>query len=207
MSLTASGTIGKAITFATWKGIAYARTRVIPANPNTNAQKEVRGVFSTLCEMWKRIPQPARIPWITAVKGRPLTARNLFIQKNVPALIDDANLDDLVMSVSSGASVPPATITPADGGGQSLTIAATAGTTPPGYTLIGICFAAVLDGDPSPLLVRDTFAESDVVDPYTVDLAVGVAGSYQCAAFMVYLRDSDERVFYSAALRDQQDVA
>lgn len=206
-SLAASGTLAKAVTYSSWKGIQYARVRVIPRNPNTLAQQEIRGVFATLSEMWKRIPQPARIPWITAAKGQPLTARNLHVQKNAAALQGKANLNDLVMSISSGASVPPATITPADAGRQTLTIGATAGTTPPGYTIIGICFAAVRDGDPSPVLVRDTFAESDVVAPYTVDLAVGVAGDYQCAAFMVYLRDSDDQVFYSAALRDQQAVA
>lgn len=204
-SLAASGTIAGALTFSSWRGIQYVRTRVIPANPNTSGQQEVRGCFTTLTEMWKRMPAGARVPWEYAARGQALTARNKHIQLNVPALQGDANLDHLVMSVATGAAVPPATITPADAGGQILTIACTAPTVPAGYTLEWMNMAAVLDGDPSPAIIRTTFWDEDDSAPYTVNLPVAVAGDYQCAAWCVMAKGG---IYYcSAAIRDQQAIA
>ena len=41
-SLEASGTIGKTVTYSRWHGRAYARRRVIPLNPQSTEQVEVR---------------------------------------------------------------------------------------------------------------------------------------------------------------------
>lgn len=206
-SLAASGTLANAITFSRWKGIAYARTRIIPANPRSAGQLDVRGIFSTLSEMWKRMPVIARQPFLFAVRGIAMTDRNKHVQLNVPALQGDANLNHLVMSVASGAAVPPATMTPSDAGGQVLTVALTAPTPPAGHTLSNMIAAAVLDGDPSPVLIRTTFVGVDPAAPYSIDLAVGVAGTYQVAGWCDWLRASDGLHFMSAALRDQQAIA
>lgn len=69
LSLGASGSIAKSLVYSTWKGIPYARVHVIPANPKSVGQQEVRGVFATLTEMWKRMPQLARDPFVYAVRG------------------------------------------------------------------------------------------------------------------------------------------
>lgn len=204
-SLTASGTIANALTFSTWKGVPYVRTRVIPANPKSAAQQEVRGIFSTLSEMWKRMPAGARVPFDYAARGRPFTARNKHIGVNVAVLQGESDLDNLVMSVATGGAVPPATITPADETGQVLSIACTAPTIPVGYTLEWMNMAAVLDGDPSPVITRTVFWDEDDSDPYTVNLNVGTAGDYQCAAWCVMAKGG---IYYcSAALRDQQAIA
>lgn len=42
MSMTASGKIGDAIVFAAWKGVAYVRQFVIPANPQSTSQGDQR---------------------------------------------------------------------------------------------------------------------------------------------------------------------
>lgn len=42
MSMSASGKIGDAIVFAAWKGIAYVRQFVIPANPQSSGQGDNR---------------------------------------------------------------------------------------------------------------------------------------------------------------------
>lgn len=207
LSLGARGKLGDAIVFATWKGVDYARTYVIPENPNTSGQQEVRGVFSTLTEMWKRMPLIARAPFTEAAAGQPMTDRNKHVQLNVAALQGDANMNDLVMSVSSGSSVPPDNVVEADAGGQQITITADAPTSPVGYTLTAIQAAAVLDGDPSPVLIRTTFAGEDTSAPYSITLPVGVAGTYQTACWCKWTRDSDSHVFYSAAVRDQLVVA
>jgi len=206
-SLAASGTIADTLTFAKWKGIQYVRTRVIPANPNTADQQDVRGIFSTLCEMWKRMGTYARAPWISFVAGKPLTARNKHIGESVGVLQAQADMDNLVMSVATGQALPPVTITPADAGGQVLTIACTVPAAPIGYTLEACLMLGVLDGDPSPVIIRQTFEARDIMAPFSQDLAVGVAGDYQCAAIVEYTRDSDGSTHYSDALRDQQAIA
>ncbi|MFA7662622.1 MAG: hypothetical protein WCX88_01775 [Patescibacteria group bacterium] len=42
MSMSASGKIGDAIVFAAWKGVAYVRQFVIPANPQSSGQGDNR---------------------------------------------------------------------------------------------------------------------------------------------------------------------
>lgn len=46
----ASGTFGKILTASKWKGRAYMRMRVIPANPKTAGQKSVRSILGTLAK-------------------------------------------------------------------------------------------------------------------------------------------------------------
>jgi len=43
MSLQASGSLADTLVFADWKGIAYARSKVDPSNPNTAKQQTQRG--------------------------------------------------------------------------------------------------------------------------------------------------------------------
>lgn len=207
LSLRASGAIGDAIVFASWKGIPYARTYVIPENPNTLAQQEVRGVFSTLSELWKRMPVEARRPFTLAVRGLPLTDRNKHVQVNVAALIDQADLDLLVMSVASGNAIPPVNVIPADGGGQTISWTADAPASPPGYTLAVVYGVAVEDGDPSPVLTRTTFAGQVVAGPWAGSVDVETAGDFQFGLFALWLRDADDRQFISAAVRSQVVVA
>lgn len=44
-SLTASGTVGRTITYSNWKGRPYVRRRVIPLNPQSADQQEVRNAM------------------------------------------------------------------------------------------------------------------------------------------------------------------
>lgn len=50
MSMSASGSVAGAIVFATWKGVAYVRQLVIPANPNTADQQGARSVLGSLAK-------------------------------------------------------------------------------------------------------------------------------------------------------------
>lgn len=204
-SLTASGTVANTLTFSVWKGIPYVRARVIPANPRSTTQVAIRNIFTNLSEMWKRMPAGARVPFQYSVRGIPLTDRNRHVGENVGVLQGEGDLNNLVMSVGTGQAVPPATMTPADAGGQVLTIAATAPVVPAGYTLEWIEMAAVLDGDPEELITRTVWWAQDDAAPYSQDFAVGVAGTYQCAAWchMAYLGTYHT----SIALRDQQAIA
>ena len=48
----ASGQLGKAIVFGSWKGIDVAREYVVPANPDSSAQSTQRGYFTAAVGQW-----------------------------------------------------------------------------------------------------------------------------------------------------------
>lgn len=50
MSLAASGTMGKTITFSIWKGRAYGRLRVIPKNLRSAGQQLTRGFVGAIAK-------------------------------------------------------------------------------------------------------------------------------------------------------------
>lgn len=206
LSLGAAGKIGDAIVFANWKGIDYARRWVVPANPNTANQQEVRGIFSTLAEMYKRMDAHAREPWVAAVRGLPLTDRNRHVQANVAVLQGEADLDNLVMSVASGQAIVPDNVVTADGADGTATWTADAPTPPVDYTLIDVYGVAVLDGDPSPALVRTTYWSNAGGAPWAGAIDVPVDGTYQVGIFAVWQRGSDSLLFYSIADRSQVAV-
>jgi hypothetical protein len=57
-SLKASGQLGKAIVFGSWKGINTVRTHVIPSNPNSQAQQDQRGYLGDAITEWKAVAYP-----------------------------------------------------------------------------------------------------------------------------------------------------
>jgi len=205
LSLGAAGQLGKALVFASWKGIPYARQYVIPENPKSTAQQEIRGIFYTLSEMWKRLPQLARDPWQAAVRGLALTDRNRHIQANVAILEDEVDMNELVMSVSSGQAIPPdsATFVPTAG---TITVTPVAPTPPVGYTLTSMTAAYVPDGDASAKLTPTTVAAEETEAPYEIVFTTVPVDLYQCAIWIKWTRDSDSKIFYSAAVRGTADV-
>lgn len=52
MSMSASGSIGGVIVFSTWKGRAYARQLVRPANPKSGGQVSMRAFMKFLSQAW-----------------------------------------------------------------------------------------------------------------------------------------------------------
>jgi hypothetical protein len=55
MSLDASGSIAKTLTFAKWKGRPYVRQLVTPANPRSVAQYYNRAMMAFLSQQWATI--------------------------------------------------------------------------------------------------------------------------------------------------------
>ena len=52
-SMSASGTVGKAITFGIWKGRPWCRVWFKPENPKTATQVNVRKAMALLVEEWQ----------------------------------------------------------------------------------------------------------------------------------------------------------
>jgi hypothetical protein len=153
------------------------------------------------------MPTLARAPFAAYAEGKPLTDRNAHVMANAAALQAQSDLDALVMSLGGGQAVPPINVVETDAGGQVINVVADTPVLPVGYTLTSIIAVAVKDGDPSPELVRETFADEDTSTPYSINLTVGVAGTYQVGTFCKFERTADAKAFYSEAVRDQVVVA
>lgn len=202
-SFTALGTIAKAITYSRWKGVGYARQRVIPANPNTLEQQETRNVFKMLSGLWKVMQTLAQAPWDANATGRPYTGRNRFMGDNLEVLRGDAVMDAFLGSPGAlaGPATPPIAAVFAAG---SITVTMTAPTLPPGWTITqaeAICFP---DQDPAAIFGGPIFEAFDAVTPYAVvlDITAGPAGIYQIAGWFKFLRD-DGRIAYGLSASDQ----
>jgi len=81
MSLDASGTIGKAVTYSKWKGRHYARTRVIPNNPKSDMQTGVRAMMSYLSKHWAGLSAGNKLTWHTLAEARQITHFNAFVSE------------------------------------------------------------------------------------------------------------------------------
>lgn len=202
MSLSASGTIAKTIVYANWKGIQYARTRVIPANPQSTQQTNTRTVFAFLQDYYKFSPTIARAPWIAATLGIPMTPINLVISKNVFALRLATDLDDMTFSPGARGGVPASSIVITPGSG-TLSVAVTAPTAPAGWTLTAAQGVVILDQDPHTPIASTPIAVEDTTSAYVL-LFSGLTSSmvYQVAVWLKWLTPNGDDA-YSVALRDQ----
>lgn len=202
MSLSASGTIAKTLTYGDWKGISYARTRVIPANPKTSSQSQTRDVFAFLQTYYKFAPTIAREPWIAAVTGIPMTEINLVLSKNVGVLREETDLDLMVFSPGARGGIPPAGIITTPGSG-SLSVAVTAPSLPSGWTITAAQGVVMRDQDPHLTLLASPVAAEDTTSTYAV-VFNGLTSSvlYQIAIWLKWLTPNGDFA-YSVALRDQ----
>lgn len=201
-SLSASGTIADTITYGNWKGIQYARTRVIPANPQSTEQTKTREVFRFIQEYYKFAAAIAREPWIAATTGIPMTALNMALSKNVGVLRDELNLDNMVFSPGARGGIPPAAIVVTPGAG-TLTVAVTAPTIPNGWSITAAQGVVLLDQDPHEVLASTPQAQEDLTSTYSLPFT-GLTSSevYQVAAWFKWLTPNGDAA-YSIALRDQ----
>ena len=82
-SLTASGTIGDVITYSNWKGLAYARARVIPANPQTASQVSQRNTLTGGVSMYRTVacvPATSKSSWDFYAYGTGMSGFNRYIK-------------------------------------------------------------------------------------------------------------------------------
>lgn len=202
MSLSAKGTIAKTLTYASWKGIQYARTRVVPANPQSTEQTKTRDVFRYLQDFYKFAPSIAREPWIAATTGIPMTPQNMILSKNVFNLRDATDLDLMVLSPGARGGIPPTSIVSTPGSG-TLTIAVTAPTGPTGWTLTAAQGVVLRDQDPHDAIVSAPQAIEDTTSAYSLAFT-GLTSSviYQIGVWLKWETPSGDTA-YSVALRDQ----
>ncbi len=83
MSMTASGTLNKTLTFSIWKGRAYARQRVIPVNPRSANQTGMRCMFSFLSKQWDGLSAPDKASYDADAEARSISPFNSFMKRNM----------------------------------------------------------------------------------------------------------------------------
>ena len=82
-SLEASGTIGKTLTYAKWKGRAYARQRVIPTNPRSAGQTGMRSMFKFISQGWAGLDAGEKASYDADAAGRENAPFNSYIKLNM----------------------------------------------------------------------------------------------------------------------------
>lgn len=83
-SVTASGTIGDAITYSNWKGLPYVRSRVIPANPQTASQVSIRAVLTSAVNNWQTaatVPAASKLSWDYYASGTGMSGFNRYVKQ------------------------------------------------------------------------------------------------------------------------------
>lgn len=143
LSLSARGTIAETITFSAWRGVDYARQRVVPANPKTTAQELTRDTFALLREMWKLNGTIGRAPWDAFAKGRKFTGMNSFVGENLRVLRPETDMLKFIGSpgAAGGISFPSISVTTGAGSGE-IDVALTAPTLPTGWSITQAGFIA-----------------------------------------------------------------
>lgn len=83
MSLDASGTIAKTVTYSKWKGRNYARERIIPANPKSAKQTGIRALFAFVAAFWDSLSAPNKATWATIADSLQITNFNAYVRENL----------------------------------------------------------------------------------------------------------------------------
>lgn len=205
LSMGATGTIGKSVTFAKWRGVAYARQRVIPSNPQTTAQQANRALFAFLREMWKLGPTEVRAPWDAFAAGQKFTGMNKIVGENVRLIGADTDLLNSQMSPGAKGGLPPAGVVVTQGaatGDVDVTITPPA-QLPVGWTVNSCAAAACIQQDPHGLFSGAFVAASDAVAPYAITLDVGVSNTLSMAWGWVIYNKPDGSLAYSVSIGDE----
>jgi len=111
MSFSASGTIGDALTFATWKGIEYVRQWFIPGNPQTTKQVNLRTALTLAVALWQSYSDPTKAAWDAFAAGTRQSGFNQVVGRSLKAYITDHGTDVEVDGVSADQVAPGETWT------------------------------------------------------------------------------------------------
>lgn len=194
----ATGTIADTVTYASWRGIPYARRKVTPGNPNTQAQQDTRNIFRTLSQLWRQLPALAVEPWNTFAIGRPFLGVNRFNGDNIRVLRKPTTQTDMALFIGSpGARGGPA-ISGLDLTGGALSITATVNlpTVPLGWGITGLRGIAFPDQDPTVNFLGPIVSAQDDSDPYSLTFTgLEAATDYVVSVWAEYARPDGMSAF------------
>ena len=79
----ASGKFAGSLVYAGWKGRAYVRQLVQPANPKSAKQTGVRALMAFLATQWKAKTLPKWTGWTAAATARMISEFNAYVAENL----------------------------------------------------------------------------------------------------------------------------
>lgn len=202
LSIGASGSFAKTAVFSKWRGIAYVRQHVTPANPNSTGQQATRNVFRTTSEMWKLMGSIAIAPWDAFATGRPFLGRNAFMGQNTGAMRGEVDMDLFVGSPGARGGLPPLTMVLGSVAAGGIEAVFTAPTPPTGWTVTAAQAITFPDQDPAAAFTSTISEGEDVTAPYSVDFTGLGTVNHQVAGWLKWLKP-DGAIAYSASLVDQ----
>ena len=86
-SLEASGKLGNALVYTKWKGRSVVREYVIPANPNTLAQRYQRTYLKVLNFLWDVATDDDKASWLDLAIAGNYSTFNAFCSFNLDAMV------------------------------------------------------------------------------------------------------------------------
>lgn len=105
-SLGASGTIGKAIVYANWKGRDYCREYQIPANPQTATQVNVRTAWDILVTKWQSFTAPNKAIWDTFAEQFQMSGFNQMMKRGMDTYVSQLGTSTTPASVTVSGDPP-----------------------------------------------------------------------------------------------------
>ena len=201
LSFGASGTVGKVMTFASWRGVPYVRKHVIPANPKSTPQVLTRDIFANYNTRWKQGGPLMRAPWNRFAVGQKFVGRNSYMGKNLNLTRGQADMDLYLGSPGAKGGLPASTLVLASVASLGIEATITAPTPPTGWTLTsGIC-TCFIDQPPEDA-VGDIIQEGEqVAIPGDVTFTGLTATTYQVQCWLKWAKP-DTSIAYGASISD-----
>lgn len=203
LSMGATGTIGKSVVFGKWRGIGYARQRVVPANPQTAEQQLTRTLFAQLREMWKIAPAIQQEPWNAFARGRPFTGFNKYVGENIRVLRPEPDFDNFIGSPGSAGGLPPLSMSLSiAGGADQIAVTFAAPPIPAGWSIVAAQASAFPQQTPGGIFFGPYVAGQDTTPAYEVVLSgLTTAGEYVVSGWLKWMKP-DGSLAYSVSLLD-----
>ncbi len=141
--LDASGSIGKTIVFAKWKGRTYARMHVTPANPQSEGQFSVRA-YTQFCgaNYATYLTAGNRTQWEADAAADQITGLNAWVRDSMQQRVLDKGVRDQSDTAEGAATAAP--VLTATGGAGLITLTWTNGAGSVWSTPIHLTLAATI---------------------------------------------------------------
>ena len=114
-SMSASGTIGDAVTYGTWKGQPWARVWFKPENPQTATQVNVRTALSLAVACFQgTLSQAQKDALDGAAEGLGMSGYNYFMKHAMEAYVSQLGTSTTPVSIVYSGTYPSDTYTWSD---------------------------------------------------------------------------------------------
>lgn len=105
-SMSASGTIGKAVTYGIWKGQPWARVWFKPENPNSDKQINVRYAMKLIVAFWGEVGPLSRDKWDAFAEQFGMSGFNQLVKRAMLEYVVQITTAVKPQTVAYAADVP-----------------------------------------------------------------------------------------------------